>query len=138
MSLTDYSALEQEIGAAEESQALPAGTEASFRIVGVNTGVSEKNGCRWFNIVMDVPSEPLAKEFRDFFWDLDVTNLTAKQYAQALHKFKVFAAAITLDFSRPFNWEEDLVGMTGWCILGIKTDDTYGPQNTVKKYVAGN
>ena len=134
--LTDYSDLENEIADAQEPQALPKGTEVEFRIISVNSGISDKNGCRWFNVVMDVPDEPLAKAFSDFFWDLDKTKLDLKQFANNLFKFKTFAGAIDLDYTVPFNWEEDLIGKTGNAILGYKVDDEYGPKNTVSKYVA--
>lgn len=135
MSLTDYSDLEQEIKNAPEPVVLPAGTEVQFRIIKVNSGVSDKNDCKWYSVSFDVPDEPLAKEFNGFFWDLDKAKLDQKQYAKALRDFRDFATCIELDLSRPFDWEDDLVGMTGWAILGVKKSDEYGDQNTIKKYM---
>lgn len=135
MSLTDYSDLEQEIKDAPEPKVLPAGTEVEFRIIGVNSGISDKNDCAWYNLTYDCPNDPLVIEFRSFHWELDRDHLTEKQFARALSDFQKFAACIELDYSRPFSWEDDLVSMTGWAILGVKKDDTYGDSNTIKKYI---
>jgi hypothetical protein len=135
MALTDYSDLEQEIKDAPEPKVLPAGTEVNFRIISVRSGISDKNDCRWYQPVFDVPDDPMVIEFNDFFWELDREKLDQKQYARALHDFKVFAECIDLDYSRPFSWEDDLPSKTGWAILGIKKDTTYGEGNTVKSYI---
>ena len=135
MSLTDYSSIEQEIKDAPEPKILPAGTEVNFRIISVRTGVSDKNDCAWYQPVFDVPEDPMVIEFNDFFWELDREKLDQKQFARALNDFKNFANCIDLDYSRPFSWEDDLVGKTGWAIVGVKKDDTYGDGNTIKKYI---
>ena len=137
--LTDYSDLEQQISDAPEPKILHKGAEVLARIIAVRSGVSDKNDCTWYMPTFDVPSDPMVIEFNDFFWDLaDGKNkLDAKAYQRSLHKFKVFATAFKLDYSRPFNWEEDLVGLEGYVILGVQKDNDYGDKNTVSKYVAG-
>lgn len=138
MSLTDYSDLENEIKNAPEPHTLPRGSEVKARIINVREGVSDKNGCQWYMPAFDVPSDPLAMEFNDFFWDLaDRDKLDAKAQARLIRKFKTFAEAFALDYSRPFSWTDDLVGLEGWVILGVQKSDEYGEQNTVSKYVAG-
>ncbi|MCJ7761198.1 hypothetical protein MUP59_08700 [Candidatus Bathyarchaeota archaeon] len=138
MSLTDYSDLEKQIADAPEPKTLPRGAEVKARIIAIRSGISDKNNARWYQPVFDVPSEPLAIEFNDFFWDLaDKDKLDDKSRARAFTKFKLFATAFSLDYSKPFDWEEDLIGLTGWVILGVKKSDEYGDQNTVSKYVAG-
>lgn len=138
MSLSDYSDLEKAIENAPEPKTLPRGAEVKARIIAMRTGVSEKNGAKWYQPVFDVPSEPSAIEFNDFFWDLiDATKLDEKSKVRAFRKFKTFAEAFEIDYSKPFSWEDDLVGMSGWVILGVRKTDEYGDQNTVSKYVAG-
>lgn len=138
MSLTDYSDLEKDIASAQEPKILPRGSEVKARIIKVKSGVSDKNDCQWFQPVFDVPGDPMVIEFTDFFWDLaDRIKLDAKSAARATYKFKQFAAAFKLDYSKPFNWEDDLVGLEGWVQLGVRKTDEYGDQNTVSKYVAG-
>lgn len=139
MSLTDYSNLEGEIANAPEPKTLPRGSEVCARIIAVREGVSEKNGAKWYQPVFDVPTDPMVIEFNDFFWDLaDRAKLDGKSAARAIRKFKVFAEAFELDYSRPFSWTEDLIGLEGWVILGVRKTDEYGDQNTVSKYVSGD
>jgi hypothetical protein len=147
MSLTDYSKMESEITNAPEPMALKKGTEVKARIIGVRTGVVEKDdsdyiGLSYFSVSFDAPYEPLAKEFSDFFWDLvDIAKLKAiseKTAIAAMRKFRNFADSFGLDYGRPFDLEDDLPGKTGWLIVGIKKSDEYGDQNTVQKYLAPN
>ncbi len=136
MALTDYSNLENEIANAPESHILPRGTEVKARIIAVRSGVSDKNNAKWYMPTFDVSDDPLAVEFNAFFWDLaDRDKLPPKQAARALTQFKNFAAAFGLDYSKPFSWEDDLVGLEGWVILGVIKDDEYGDKNSISKYV---
>lgn len=138
MGLSDYSNLEKEIQDAPEPITLAKSTEVKARIIAVREGVSDKNDAQWYQPVFDVPDVPLAAEFNDFFWDLgDLHKLEPKAQARALRKFKIFAEAFGIDYSKPFSWTDDLVGLTGWCILGIKKSEEYGDQNTVQKYLTG-
>lgn len=136
MSLTDYSNIEKEIEGAEEPKALTAGTEVKARIITVRSGISDKNGCKWFSVVYDIPSEPMAMEFNDFFWELDQDKLDPKSFQRTLYRFQQFSSAFDIDYSRPFSWEDDLPGKEGWVILGLRKSDEYGDQNNVKKYIA--
>ena len=141
MSLTDYSKLEQRVKGAEEPKTLKAGTEVKARIVSLRHGTSDKNNCDWYQVVFDVPDDPMVQEFNDFFWDLaaDGTeeNLDKKQFERGLYKFQTFCQCFDIDLSRPFDMDDDWPGLTGWVILGFKKDDEYGDSNTVKKYVTG-
>jgi hypothetical protein len=136
--LTDYSDLEKEIEEAPEPKYLPAGTEVKARIVQVGTGVSDKNNCEYYMPLFDVPDDPMVMMFNDFFWHLDKEKLDAKDYQQSLYKFQKFAASFGIDYSRPFDWEDDLPSKEGWMILGVAKDKTgqYPDKNNVKKYIA--
>jgi hypothetical protein len=145
--LTDYSKMEGEISNVPEPTTLKKGTEVKARVISVRTGVVEKDesdyiGISYFSVTFDTPDEPLAKEFNDFFWDLtDGEKLKAvseKTHLGALRHFRNFADAFGLDYSRPFDLEEELPGKDGWLIVGIKKSDEYGDQNTVQKYLAPN
>jgi len=137
MSLVDYSSLEKEIEDAPEPKILPTGSEVRIRIVAVREGMSDKNGAGFFMPMFDCPDDPMVIEFNDFFWDLaDASKIDPKQVQRGLHKFKTFADSIGLDYSRPFNWMDDLPGMEGWAILGIRKSEEYGDSNTIKKYIA--
>jgi len=139
MSLSDYSELEQDIKNAPEPKILDAGTEVKGRIIVVNSGVSEKNDAKWYSVVFDVPDDALCPPFSDFFWELaDKEKIDPKQFAQAIRSFKVFAEAFDIDYSRPFDWVDDLPGKEGWMIVGVKKDKSgeYPDQNKVSKYIA--
>jgi len=147
MALTDYSSMEQEIENVPEPSVLKKGTEVRARIISVRTGTVEKEdsdyyGLAYFAPTFDAPDEPLAKEFSDFFWDLcDIEALRAiseKTALGAMRKFRNFADAFGLDYSRPFDLEDDLPNREGWLIVGVKKSDEYGEQNTVQKYLAPN
>jgi len=140
MSMADYSDLEKEIKESEEPKILKAGTEVKARIVSVRSGVSDKNDCTWYTPIFDVPDDPMVMEFNDFFWDLGPDNkaiLDPKQWQRNRYNFSQFAAAFGIDYSRPFDWEDDLPGKTGWMILGVRKSEEYGDSNSVKKYVVG-
>ena len=138
MSLVDYSDLEKQIANAPEPKILPRGAEVKARIIAVRAGVSDKNNAHWYQPVFDVPSDPMVSEFNAFFWDLSERDkIDVKQEARNMNAFKNFAIAFGIDYSRPFSWEDDLIGKEGWLIVGVKKSDEYGDQNTVSKYVAG-
>jgi hypothetical protein len=136
MSLVDYSDLEKEIANAPEPIVLPAGSEVKARIISVREGISEKNGAQYYQPVFDIPSQPMVTEFNDFFWDLrDRAKIEDKQFQRNLNHFKTFAAAFGIDYSKPFDWVDGLLGMEGWMIVGYKKDDEFGDKNVVKKYL---
>lgn len=96
----------------------------------------DKNDKEYIMPVFEVPDQPMVKEFSDFLYILDKKKLDNKQYQRSLYQFKVFARAFGVDLSRPFDPEDDLVGLEGWVIVGTRKSDEYGEQNTVRKYVA--
>lgn len=138
MGLTDYSDLEKELNNAPQPTLLPKGAEVKARIIAVRSGVSEKNGARWYSPVFDVPDQPMVVEFNTFFWDLlEKSKIDPKQYARNLYQMQQFFKAFKIDISKPFDWETDLVGKTGYLQVGVQHDDQYGDKNSVSKYVAG-
>ena len=137
MSLTDYSQYESMIQDAEAPKALPAGSEVTARIISIREGVNEETGIGWRMVTYDIPDEPTAREMTDFFGVLDQEKMDAKRFARELYKFKNFAAAIGLDYTQPFDWEE-LIGRECWVILGIQKDEEFGDKNRVTKYLSGN
>ena len=137
MSLIDYSDMEQEILDAKEPTVLPKGTEVKVRIIQVRSGTSEKNDADYLMPMYEVQGEgmEMVKEVSDFMWVLDRDKLPAKDYARALDQFKKFAKCFGIDLSRPFDPDEDLIGLEGWVILGLRKSEEYGEQNTVSKYI---
>ena len=137
MSLADYTDIEKDIKESQPPSTLPSGTEAKIRIISVRDGTSDKNDAHWYQPIFDVPDQPLVAEFNAFFWDLaERDKLEPKQAERLLNQFKQFAECFDIDYSKPFNWVDDLPGKTGWVILGVKKSDEFGDQNTIRKYLA--
>jgi hypothetical protein len=142
MALTDYSSMEGEIKNAPDPTAIKAGVEVKARIIGVRTGTVEKEGdytgFEYFSVSYDAPDEPTAAEFSDFFWDLSNRDrMSEKDFLRALRKFRSFAEAFGIDYSKPFDLEDDLPGKVGWLITGKpKVSEEYGAQTTVSKYLS--
>lgn len=136
MALIDYSDMQDDIQNAQEPTVLPKGSEVKVRIIQVRTG-EDKNGKDYFMPVMEALGDgmEMVKEFSDFHYILDPEALTSKEFARSKNKFKLFAWCFGFDFSRPFDPEDDLVGLEGWVIVGISKSDEYGEQNTISKYV---
>jgi hypothetical protein len=138
MSLMDFSSIEKEVTNAPAPHILPKGTEAEIRIIGINEGVSEKNGARWFMPRFDIPRDPMAVEFNTFFFNpLDNAKLDEKQRQKNNYNFQQFCQCFKVDLSKPFSFD-DLIGKKGWAILGVQKDDQYGDKNTISKYVTGS
>ena len=140
MSMLDVSNQMDEIEAAEEPTIAETGEEYKLRIISVREGERKDkitgNDLKYFAPLFEVVGSPMVKEFSGFF---DVPNkkvMNEKQYKRSLYAIKVFAKTFGVDLSRPVDYEDDLPGLEGWAILGSKTDDTYGEQNTIRKYIA--
>ena len=135
--LTDYSDLEKEIEEAPEPKYLPAGTEVKARIVSVNSGV-DKNGFDYHMPLFDIPDDPMVIMFSDFMYVLDKEKLDPSTLQKSFYQFQKFAASFAIDYSRPFDWEDDLPGKEGWIIVGVAKDKTgqFPDKNSVRKYLA--
>ena len=106
----------------------------------IEKGDSKSYGARYYNPLFDVPSEPLCPMFSDFFYELaDRDKIDPQQFQRALPKFREFAQAFGIDYSRPFSWTDDLDGLEGWAVLSIIKDknEEYPDKNGVKKYITG-
>jgi hypothetical protein len=127
--------MEKEITSAPAPRILDKGTEAEIRIIGINEGVSDKNGARWFMPRFDVPKDPTVIEFNTFFFNpLDNSKLDEKQRQKNNFNFQQFAKCFKIDLSKPFALE-DLISKKGWAILGVQRDEQYGDKNSISKYI---
>ena len=128
------SLLDIDVTSAKEPTVMPAGSEVKLRIIDVRAD-TDKNGNPYLMPRFDVVDEPLAKDFTDFM-GLTYDGQDEKEKARNEWKVNTFLSAFGLP--NPYHGDTaDMQGKTGWAILGSKTDDTYGEQNTVRKYVAG-
>lgn len=139
MSMLDLTDQMDDIESAEEPTIAEAGEEYKIRIIGCRNGErvdkTTGNEIKYFAPMFEVVDAPMVKEFSGF---QDIPNkkaMTEKQYERSLYGIKVFAKCFGIDLSRPVDYEDDLPGLEGWAILGNKTSDTYGEQNTIRKYI---
>ncbi len=136
MSLLDLTSVIDEIEDAQEPTIADDGSEQKLRIVSVRGGNAGQYDCEYFSPVFEVVNAPLVKEFSSFFWVPTKDRLSEKAYARSLWEIKIFAKAFGIDFSRPFDYEDDLPGLTGWAVLGTKKSEEYGEQNTIRKFIS--
>lgn len=143
MSMLDLTEMIDEVENAQDPTVLGAGSEHKLRIVYVRGGYArdksfEGDGeCEYISPVFEVPNEPNAKEFSTFLWVPDKTKLSPKSFQRALNDFRRFIKAFSIDISKPLEYEDELPGHEGWAILGTKSSDEYGEQNTIKSFQIG-
>jgi hypothetical protein len=141
-SMMDLSSIIDDIDASEEPIVVDKGSEQKLRITYVRSGDAKVKDsgdtCEYFAPTYEIVGAPLAKELSDFFYVPNKEKLGEKGFQAASNKIKDWAAAFKVDLGRPVDYEDDLVGLTGWGIMGLKTTDDYGEQNTVTKYVSGS
>ena len=94
---------------------------------------TDKNSHPYFMPYFEIPSEPHAKDFSDFF-GLPYEGKDEKELNNDNWKLECFKKCFGLGDGR-FSIRNDLPGLTGWAILGSRENAEYGKQNTIKKYV---
>lgn len=119
-------------GDAVEPIAVPAG-EYKLRCLG---GVvdTDKNGNPYFQPRFEVPSVPTSKDFTDFI-RLPYEGMTEKQLNQAKWRLDAFKHCFGLKSKGKVDLTNDLPGLEGWAILGMRDDPDYGEQNNIRKYI---
>lgn len=111
------------------------GEECKLRIVSCLVD-TDKNGNRYIMPFFEDPDDPYLKEFGDFM-SLPHDGMSPKDANKAKLRLKGFAEAFDVDFSGALDIKNDLVGKTGWAILGVGKDQDGQPVNRVNKYVTG-
>lgn len=124
----------RELENVKEPSAVPANTEAKLRIIRVSKG-TDKNGLEYLQPLLEATEFPTSKDFTHFLHLPNQDGMSEKQKARVGWAFKEFCTAFGFDYTRPFDPEDDWIGLEGWAILGQKNDEQYGPQNFVKKFL---
>jgi hypothetical protein len=129
--------VDQNIADTPEPVVLPADSEVKLMIISCEYNCKEdkNNGNPYLMIRFEVCDEPLAKEIGKFI-GLPSNNLDAKKNENNKRTLKYLGEAFGVDFTRPFDADE-LVGLTGWVILGVEHTEQYGDQNFIKRFVTG-
>jgi hypothetical protein len=114
------------------------GTEAELRIVDID-GLDEdgnpkvdKNGFNYCMPRFEIVGEPLAPQFTTFLPIVTEGMDDVKKYKTEL-RGKKFSLCFGLTGDED---PQEMVGATGWAILGVEESDEYGDRNTIKKFIA--
>ena len=64
-------------------------------------------------------------------------GMTPKQANESKLKLQGFSAAFDIDLSGTLDIKNDIIGKTGYAILGVGKDQDGNPTNKISKYVRG-
>lgn len=124
--------LDVDSGDAVEPMAVPAG-EHKVRVLS-GTVDTDKNGDPYFLPRFEVPSVATSKDFTDYI-RLPNDSMTDKQLNTAKWRLEAFKQCFGLKSKGKINLANDLPGLEGWAILGMRDDPEYGEQNFIRKYI---
>ena len=118
-----------------ELTVLPEGTEAELKIIGVKIG-TDKNGNDYIMPKFEVQGQ--GDTVRDFsrYIKLPGKDMAPKDKASVMKQLILFGKCFGIDFSGPVE-EDDMLGLTGWAILGIEKDQEGEDINRVSRFSAG-
>lgn len=119
---------------AVEPKVADADEEYKLSVIAVNTG-TDKNGLAYFMPTFEIEGEPFSKPFSDFFHLPNPSDMDERKLNQVKYKLKNFFEAFDVDYRGRFDPEEDLIGCSGFAILGARENDEFGEQNYIKKYI---
>ena len=125
--------LDIDVTDAQEPKVVPADEEYELRIIDAKTDTN-KDGNPYLLPRFEVVGEPLAKDFTKYI-GLPHEEMDAKQ----LHRAKWALKSYLECFGLPTSGQlvvGDMVGLTGWGILGVEDNEQYGEQNYVKRFIA--
>ncbi len=119
---------------AVEPTVVDGDAEYKLRIVDCKVD-KNKHGNPYMLPRFEVSDEPISKEFTKYL-PLPYSGMDEKDLNNTKLKLSRFFEAFGIDASAPID-SEDMIGLEGWAILGVETDDQYGDQNYVKRFVVG-
>jgi len=118
---------------AVEPIVMNAGEEYQVRVISCDVKMN-KNDEPYMLPRFEVVDEPLAKEITKYF-PIPFDGLDDKKKNSAKLGLSRFFEAFGYEAGESFD-SEDLIGLTGWVILGVEEDDQYGTSNYVKRFIA--
>ena len=131
MSFLDYN-----LNDVPELTALPDGQEYELRILECEVKTSAA-GNPMVITRFDVPSEPNSKGITHVMM-LPTQADDEKKRNGRLRALKMFCEAFDIPTDGGIELGENVVGNTGWAILGIEDSPEYGEQNRVRRFVTGH
>ena len=126
------SLLDIDVGDAQEPKVVPADEEYELRIIDAKTDINT-SGNPYLLPRLEIVGEPLAKDFTKYI-GLPHEEMDAKQLNRAKWALKNYLECFGLPTSGQLV-VDDMVGSTGWGILGVEDNEQYGEQNYVKKFI---
>ena len=129
-----YDLGEMGLGDSQEPKVMAAGSEVQLRILDV-TEDEDKNGHAYALPRFEVVDEPLAKDFTHFVYIPNKEWMDAKRLNRSQWDMRVFLEAFSVDTASRISFRDQLPGLTGWAILGVRDSDEYGRQNYIKKFI---
>ena len=118
---------------AVEPIVMNAGEEYQIRIISCAVKMN-KNDEPYILPRFEVVDEPLAKEITKYF-PLPFDGLDSKKMNSAKLGLSRFFQAFDYEPGEEFD-SEDLIGLTGWAILGVEDDEQYGESNYIKRFIS--
>ena len=122
-----------DIANAPEPKVVPADEEYKLRIISAVQDI-DKNQHPYILPRFDVADQPFSKDFTKFI-GLPHSELDEKAMVRARSNLRIFLECFGLPTSGQLPID-DMIGKTGWAILGIEETEQYGEQNYVKKFIA--
>jgi len=130
MSIIDLS---EGISDAVEPTVMNADEEYQARVISCEAKLN-KNNEPYMLPRFEVVDEPTAKEFSKYL-PLLFDGQDAKKKNNAKLGLQRFFDAFGVVAGDDLD-TEDIVGATGWVILGVEEDDQYGTSNYIKRFIA--
>ena len=111
----------------------PAGEQVELRIVSFNTG-EDKNGNKYIMPFFEPTDDPYGKEFGHYI-PRPHDGMSPKEKNRALLAIEGLMKSFDITISSQMDIKNDIVGKTGWAIVGVGKDQDDLPTNTIRKYV---
>ena len=118
-----------------EETVIEAGTESELRIVSFLKD-KDKNGKDYIMPFYEIMDDPYSKEFGDYM-PLPTGDMSPKEKNKSALRMRAFAEAFDISFAGSLDVKNDVIGKTGWAILGIGKDQDGNEINRIRKYVTG-
>ncbi len=125
--------LDIDFGGTIEPKAYPGGKEYKIRLLDCKKDV-DKNDDPYILPRFEIAGKPDAKDFTKYL-PLPNSGMDAKKLNRTKFDLMILYDCFGIPTKGPANID-DYKGKEGWAILGYKEDEEYGPQNTIKQFLA--
>jgi len=120
---------------AQELKPVRSNEEVKLQVIDVRCD-RDKNDNPYIMPTFEILDFPTAKNFTKYL-ALPTDEMDAKKKNNAALALRKFFKAFEIDYSGGQLNIEEIIGATGWAILGVdeNEDSEYGPQNYVKRFL---